>query len=1121
MTQANPNLLAHFKHNTNLYTLDQLESLVVQREPLAQSLLANIVSSINSSERHHNLILGPRGSGKTFLVSLVAQRLAAREDLKNTLLIARIPEDAWNVTSYSYLLGAILQALAATPSASLLQESIKALDKIKTAEEFETAAQNLLAQTIADKALLLIIENLDSVFKNFNLEDQTKLHTLLTAPGAPRIITLAASQSLLEEEADNNNTFKDFFHPIHLSPFTFHDAVQLLTKLALKADNKPLADLLQTPLGKARIRALHLLAAGNPRVYVTFSQFLTFDNLISLIQPLLQTLDDLTPYYQARMMFLSPQQRNIINHLIDIRGAASVKEIAESLRISQQTTSGQLRKLDLMGYVHTQPAGMTSLPAPNERRETWYELREPLLRLCLEAKKNHAQPLRLLIDLLRLWFAPSELESYAHTLPPDATDTRELIQQTLIAARSNTKGNFLASIESGILESRLNFDYKSAIEAAEALVALDCTAESLAELADAYFWAKDYGKADQIIQEALQLNANSAHALVIEIHKLLREKSFTAVINQSTALCNRNDLQSKHKARALFLRAFARDETKDFLGAADDLAQVIAMPDAPNHILLWAIINIGVVFGTLGRHQDEIKAYDSLISHFSHHSHLATLEQIAIAMTNKGIALGRHEQYLDAIKTLDAVIEHFSQHSHPAILEKVAISMISKGITFGQSKHYQEEIKMYDIAIERFLRYTEPRILEQIATAMVNKGCALGQLERYQEEIEAYDAVIAHFRQNTNPAILEKVAVAMVNKGVTLGQLDRHQEEIKTYDATIERFAEYTHPEIIKQVAMAMLNKGITLVQLNRHQEGIKTYDTVIEHFSHHTQSEILEQVVAAIINKGAILGQLNRHQEEIKTYDTVIDRFTQSSHPEILTYVAMTMFNKSKALRKTGHSQSAILACDILINRLSQSSNKDEKNWHSYAKTYRASILPIWDSLHAAISALLTPAIQSTAIPHINEALATLPSKINNDDLSDYAADFSPLLNNLLTHSHNNPAQRRAAISTIVTTFSAANQLPLLGATLLRTIQTLRDPSFLGLAPDLTRKAWLTAWQECAQDQPQLSLSVRLLQAAIGVLVERDTKPMLKLAAEERSLIEPLLLGYLETPLLSKNEKK
>ena len=44
-------------------------------------------------------------------------------------------------------------------------------------------------------------------------------------------------------------------------------------------------------------------------------------------------------------------------------------------------------------------------------RESYYELSEPLLRICVEAKSHGGEPLPLLVELLRYWFSRKELEA--------------------------------------------------------------------------------------------------------------------------------------------------------------------------------------------------------------------------------------------------------------------------------------------------------------------------------------------------------------------------------------------------------------------------------------------------------------------------------------------------------------------------------------------------------------------------------------------------------------------------------------------------------------------------------------------------------------------------------------
>jgi DNA-directed RNA polymerase specialized sigma24 family protein/DNA-binding transcriptional ArsR family regulator len=115
--------------------------------------------------------------------------------------------------------------------------------------------------------------------------------------------------------------------------------------------------------------------------------------------------------------------------LCDRGNAHSVKEIAARCFMSQQTASGQLKLLREMGYVQTTPVG----------RQSYYELREPLMRLCVEVKKHRDRPIRLVVELLRSWYTTEELQTRLRRVPLDRDDPRserEHIQAALTQYQS-------------------------------------------------------------------------------------------------------------------------------------------------------------------------------------------------------------------------------------------------------------------------------------------------------------------------------------------------------------------------------------------------------------------------------------------------------------------------------------------------------------------------------------------------------------------------------------------------------------------------------------------------------------------------------------------------------------
>src|SRR6266540_5308985 len=95
----------------SLMTLEALEALFVQREDLARRISERIHESTLTPSKHHTLLIGPRGIGKTHLISLIYYRIQAMDDLRDRLLIAWLREHEWGVTSILDLLSRIVRAL--------------------------------------------------------------------------------------------------------------------------------------------------------------------------------------------------------------------------------------------------------------------------------------------------------------------------------------------------------------------------------------------------------------------------------------------------------------------------------------------------------------------------------------------------------------------------------------------------------------------------------------------------------------------------------------------------------------------------------------------------------------------------------------------------------------------------------------------------------------------------------------------------------------------------------------------------------------------------------------------------------------------------------------------------
>ena len=396
---------------------ESLEALFVGRDDVMEDVLSRVTTSIRGPQKHYVLLVGPRGSGKTHLLALAYHRLIASLDadaIGDSVAIALLKEEEWGVASYLDLIVRILTALA--EEAPLLNAEIaEVFDRFsKDPAGAEALAVRLLRRHSKGKTLLLLCENLADLFHGLGDEGQKRWRAAIQEDGNWAIV--ATTPQLFAALTLQDNPFYGFFTIRALEKIDLETGIDLLGKKAIREGKSDLADFLRTPLGRARVRAVHHLAAGNHRAYVVLSDFLDKESLEDLIGPFMRMVDDLTPYYQSKMRQLPPAQRKIIERLCLKGTPATVKEIATACLMSHQTAAKQIGELVTAGFVSRNRSG----------RNSFCELSEPLMRICIEVKDNKTEHFRLFVEFLRNWFTSHELErrheGYQHDAPYAALD---------------------------------------------------------------------------------------------------------------------------------------------------------------------------------------------------------------------------------------------------------------------------------------------------------------------------------------------------------------------------------------------------------------------------------------------------------------------------------------------------------------------------------------------------------------------------------------------------------------------------------------------------------------------------------------------------------------------------
>jgi len=764
----------------SLMPKEVLEDIFVQRERLAARTVRSVQESALTGPPSHTLFVGPRGIGKTHLLSLVYHRLKDTEELQGRLAVAWLPEDEGGITSFLDFLLAALQALMRDDPA-LTPWLAPRLDALYDSASAEPEAMDLLREAVGDRSLLLLAENLDDIFAGLKDAGQKALRSFLQET---RFVTLVmTSQGLFSGVSRHSSPFYGFFRVEHLASLSLTEAVDLLTKIARYEGKPDLVTFLQSPSGRARVRAVDHLVAGNPRLYVILSEFLTRDALDELVSPFLDMLDDLTPYYQAKMRSLSPQQRKIVDFLSGIQGALPVKEIARRTLIGATTAAPQLKLLRESGYVRI---------AYSQGRETYYELKEPLMRLCLDVKKQRGEPIKLFVEFLRLWCLPDELERRLAALPGDAPFARASLREALRLSASEEnpllaacRADYAMYVKQGDKErTKQVLEEWQAIAGPNALDLPVQPAGARSSKVNQWFRAAeglfDSGQLEEALaayEQCLVLDPNYAVAWCnqgVVLERLVRFEQALAAYERCLALDAKIATSWCNKGVTLFhLGRF-----KESLTAFEKC--LVLDPKYAD-----ALYNKGLTLNKMGPPRAALAAWEQ---------YLALDTQNADAWNNKGTAFLRLGRYEEALRAFDYAVQ---------LQPKQAILYTNRVETLFALDRWEEGftalhnvLPLFEDVLEDFTRATV-NLIHQVLT---------GDMSRWPARTETFATIYATHGQAL--ALGQALVQSIPGLRSTLFSPDARRLWVETWQAQTAGRSEFTLPLHLLDVAVRFLNSG-------------------------------------------------------------------------------------------------------------------------------------------------------------------------------------------------------------------------------------------------------------------------------------------------------------------------
>lgn len=383
-----------------------LDARTVGRDTLLARLARVLRTAGDSDTLAHTLIVGPRGSGKSHVLAVAIHRALQDPALAAQLAVVRIPEDGIGIGQYQRLIDEIATRLAneigATRSAGIA-DGIGAI---------EAEIQTLLA----DRTLVLVIENLNRVFRALGPKGQEALRGWVET--TRRVLLVASTPLLFDDVADRSMPWFGSFNAEHLDELGIDDAATLL--IQLRPGEQELHDFIRSDTGRARLQALDDLTGGSPRLWTILADVITVDLLDDLVPAIEKMLEELVPYYQERLWDLGGNEQAIVHALGTGSPSQTATMLSEVTGIDQRTAGTTLGRLAESRWVRGRKEPGT------DQRATWYELREPMLRHHFQYRDGVSGPLVLVIDILRAWYDPDAREQLLLEAPSSTERARYL-----------------------------------------------------------------------------------------------------------------------------------------------------------------------------------------------------------------------------------------------------------------------------------------------------------------------------------------------------------------------------------------------------------------------------------------------------------------------------------------------------------------------------------------------------------------------------------------------------------------------------------------------------------------------------------------------------------------------
>ncbi len=373
----------------------------VARQDLVDEIIQKLKNSKNSTQ--HFVFIGPRGIGKTHLLSLIEFEVNSTPELSNKYVPIRFPEENNRILSFADFLIGIVEILSVV---NIDSQCLGLFEAINEEQDDDIITDTILPRLsqfhkTTGKKLLIFVENLDALFSQ-QMKNSKSIHQLRKfLMDNPIAVFVGTSPIYFKGFNDIKHPLYDFFDIQVIRDLTEEETIELI-RLNLEYDQFEDQIHIFEQL-KPKITALHIMTGGNPRLILMLYGLITKDNILDVKIQFQQLLDKVTPFYQDRIKDLQPQQRALLETMALMRSARVPRtpgNIARKMRKSPGHISTLLQRMVQSGY-------LLIAINPNDKRSKLYRIKEGFfdLWLAMNQSRLHRKRFPFLVEFFERWYS--------------------------------------------------------------------------------------------------------------------------------------------------------------------------------------------------------------------------------------------------------------------------------------------------------------------------------------------------------------------------------------------------------------------------------------------------------------------------------------------------------------------------------------------------------------------------------------------------------------------------------------------------------------------------------------------------------------------------------------------